>query len=141
MEKLEEREGRSAEHIHVHRRNPPDRSGSLDREGFANADSSDATQIDQTHLTEEEEPRRPAAAASRDQEGDSGHVEWHKFKVRAVIEQQQAATRTAIEQTRRQIQEERKLRVEGRLPSRLSEELPLYKEKIIDRSRPLWWFR
>jgi hypothetical protein len=65
IEKLEEWEGRSAERLeHGHRRNPPDRSGSLDREGFANADGSDAMEIDQTHLTEEEQPHRPATAAA-----------------------------------------------------------------------------
>jgi hypothetical protein len=75
-------------------------------------------ETDQTRLTEEEQPRRPAAAAaSRGPESDSGHVEQHKSKIRAVIEQQQAAIRTAIERTRRQIQEELELRVEGRPPS------------------------
>jgi hypothetical protein len=49
MEKLEGWEEQSAEHLeHVHRRNLPDRSGSLDREGFANADGSDA--VDQTQI-------------------------------------------------------------------------------------------
>jgi hypothetical protein len=128
-------EGWSAEHLErVHRRNLLDHLGSLDGEGFADADGSDAMEIDQTHLTEEEQPHRPAAAAaSRGPENDSSPVEQHKSKIRAVIEQRQAATRAAIERTRRQIQEELELRVEGYPPSHLSEELPLYKEQIIDR--------
>jgi hypothetical protein len=61
--------------------------------------------------------------------GARGHVEQHKSKIRAVIEQQQAATRTAIERTRQQIQEELELRVEGRPP--LNHPYP-NKESVLD---------
>jgi hypothetical protein len=58
------------------------------------------------------------------------HVEQHKSKIRAVIEQRQAATRAAIKRTRREIQEELELRVEGYPPLRLSGSYPCTRKEL-----------